>query len=194
MFALIRLDGGGDSTRQDSRSFSYSPNSTHASKMSASVSKWISPMFQDDHWSRWVTGAVATAISAVAIYKTLSWLKRQLVIARSKNRQDVIIWRRNTIDLNKQSKILPGPERIRASVLADGDQFLITLDPTVTTLYQNFLRGMTLSGDGPCLGYRSSPKQPFQWLTYGEVLNQAHQFGAGLVKLGLEPGAFLNNF
>ncbi len=42
--------------------------------------------------------------------------------------------------------------------------------------------------DGPCLGERSSPTGPYQWISYGEVEERALAFGAGLAVLGLEPG------
>lgn len=157
-----------------------------------SLFKWL---FQttdhDDQWPSWVAGAVTLTISAVALYQSVSWLKKKFIIAKSKNDINVLIKGRDKVDLNRQSIILPGPDRIRASVLADGDQYLLTLDPTVTTLYENFLKGMRLSNDGPCLGYRVSASAPFEWLSYGQILNQAHRFGAGLIQLGLQPGMSL---
>ncbi len=40
----------------------------------------------------------------------------------------------------------------------------------------------------PCLGVRSSPTGPYEWLTYGEVEERALAFGAGLTDIGLETG------
>jgi long-chain acyl-CoA synthetase len=147
---------------------------------------------ENQHWSIWLLSTTLTiGVSTIFFYKCFSWLKRRFIIAKSKNRRDVIILGKTKIDLNRQSIVLPGPERIRVSVLADGKDgtdYLITLDPNVTTLYENFLRGMKKSEDGQCLGYRFSNNEPFRWLTYGEILKQAHCFGAGLIRLGLEPG------
>ncbi|XP_059513787.1 long-chain-fatty-acid--CoA ligase 6-like [Myotis daubentonii] len=48
-------------------------------------------------------------------------------------------------------------------------------------MYQVFRRGLSISGNGPCLGF-SKPKQPYQWLSYQEVANRAEFLGSGLLQ------------
>ena len=44
--------------------------------------------------------------------------------------------------------------------------------------------------DGPCLGERRGPKGegPYEFLKYSEILKRAHNFGAGLVNIGVPTG------
>ena len=44
--------------------------------------------------------------------------------------------------------------------------------------------------DGPCLGERTGEKGegPYEFLKYSEVLKKAHDFGSGLVQIGIPPG------
>ena len=55
------------------------------------------------------------------------------------------------------------------------------------TLYENFQRGVKLSRDLPCMGYRdqSKPGMPFVWQTYGEVATRVTHVGSALVSRGL---------
>eukprot|EP00158_Paraphelidium_tribonemae_P005876 Partr_v1_DN27569_c0_g1_i4_m30386 putative Acyl-CoA synthetase long-chain family member len=58
----------------------------------------------------------------------------------------------------------------------------------VTTLYENFQRGLRLSSDQPCLGFRipacnGKPASNFQWITYSEVNVRLTNFGSGLLGL-----------
>ena len=61
------------------------------------------------------------------------------------------------------------------------------------TLYENFQRGVKLSRDLPCMGYRdqSKPGMPFVWQTYGEVATRVTHVGSALVSRGLRQGAFV---
>ena len=52
----------------------------------------------------------------------------------------------------------------------------------------NGLNHCAISDDGRCLGWRDGPGLPYQWLNYNEALLRAHNFGSGLVNLGLSPG------
>uniref|UniRef100_A0A8C0FCC2 Long-chain-fatty-acid--CoA ligase n=1 Tax=Bubo bubo TaxID=30461 RepID=A0A8C0FCC2_BUBBB len=54
------------------------------------------------------------------------------------------------------------------------------------TLYEVFQRGLHASGNGSCLGYRK-PNQPYQWLTYKQVLDRAQYLGSGLLQKGCKP-------
>ncbi|XP_074816159.1 long-chain-fatty-acid--CoA ligase 5 isoform X3 [Natator depressus] len=53
-------------------------------------------------------------------------------------------------------------------------------------MYEAFQRGLHVSGNGPCLGYRK-PKQPYQWLTYKQVSDRAEYLGSGLLFKGCKP-------
>lgn len=56
----------------------------------------------------------------------------------------------------------------------------------VNTLRDNFLHGVQLSGNLPCLGTRPSKDADYVWETYNEVNQRILNFGAGLAHLGLE--------
>ncbi|MBV98896.1 Long-chain-fatty-acid--CoA ligase 6, partial [Eschrichtius robustus] len=55
----------------------------------------------------------------------------------------------------------------RRSVIGDGPQLLTHYYDDARTMYEVFRRGLSISGNGPCLGFRN-PKQPYQWLSYQE--------------------------
>ncbi|KAK7112147.1 hypothetical protein V1264_011645 [Littorina saxatilis] len=54
-----------------------------------------------------------------------------------------------------------------------------------TTTYEAFLRGLQVSNNGNCLGKRSAPGKPYEWITYKQVLDKAHNFGSGLITKGV---------
>uniref|UniRef100_A0A668AD48 Arachidonate--CoA ligase n=1 Tax=Myripristis murdjan TaxID=586833 RepID=A0A668AD48_9TELE len=56
------------------------------------------------------------------------------------------------------------------------------------TIYEVFQRGLRVSGNGPCLGYRK-PGKPYQWLKYKQVSDRAEHLGSGLLHRGLKPTA-----
>ncbi|CAG5115986.1 unnamed protein product, partial [Candidula unifasciata] len=87
--------------------------------------------------------------------------------------------------LNHQSFEVEGGEGAHMSCLCGVDQMLtVNVFEGVETLYDGFKRGLQLSGDRQCLGWKEDEK-PYQWLTYKEVDARATVFGAGLVHLGL---------
>ncbi|KAK7112665.1 long-chain-fatty-acid--CoA ligase 5-like isoform X1 [Littorina saxatilis] len=57
-----------------------------------------------------------------------------------------------------------------------------------TTLYQSFLRGKGITGDGRFLGARTGSKRAYEWTSYNEVHDRMKAFGSGLFQLGVEPG------
>ncbi|XP_004836689.1 long-chain-fatty-acid--CoA ligase 6 isoform X2 [Heterocephalus glaber] len=69
----------------------------------------------------------------------------------------------------------------RRSVIGGGLQLLTHFYDDARTMYQVFRRGLTISGNGPCLGFRK-PKQPYQWLSYQEVADRAEFLGSGLLQ------------
>ncbi|OQV21399.1 Long-chain-fatty-acid--CoA ligase 5 [Hypsibius exemplaris] len=55
-------------------------------------------------------------------------------------------------------------------------------------LFEMLQHGHELSGNGPCLGYRSSRKSKYQWLAYQDLIDRSVNFGAGLMTLGGKSG------
>ena len=41
--------------------------------------------------------------------------------------------------------------------------------------------------DGPYLGHKPSPNEPYKWITYSEANTIGHELGSAFVKFGLEP-------
>uniref|UniRef100_A0A8C1BB06 Long-chain-fatty-acid--CoA ligase n=1 Tax=Cyprinus carpio carpio TaxID=630221 RepID=A0A8C1BB06_CYPCA len=66
-------------------------------------------------------------------------------------------------DLNQQTVGIAGGAR-RTALLKD-DNLISYLYEDAQTLYNVFQRGLRVSGNGPCLGYRKKG-QPYQWLRY----------------------------
>uniref|UniRef100_A0AAQ4PYX2 Arachidonate--CoA ligase n=1 Tax=Gasterosteus aculeatus aculeatus TaxID=481459 RepID=A0AAQ4PYX2_GASAC len=56
------------------------------------------------------------------------------------------------------------------------------------TVFDMFQRGLRIAGDGPCLGFRK-PGQPYQWISYAEVFEQAQLLGSGLLAKGCQPNS-----
>nr|XP_021146937.1 long-chain-fatty-acid--CoA ligase 5 isoform X2 [Columba livia] len=88
------------------------------------------------------------------------------------------------VDLNKQSIGIEGGAR-RSAILTDNNLLSYYFEDS-KTLYEVFQRGMHTSGNGNCLGYRK-PNQPYQWLTYKQVLDRAQYLGSGLLQKGCKP-------
>ncbi|NXX15924.1 ACSL5 ligase, partial [Podargus strigoides] len=88
------------------------------------------------------------------------------------------------VDLNKQSVGIEGGAR-RAALLTENNLLSYYFEDG-KTLYDIFQRGLHASGNGNCLGYRK-PNQPYQWLTYKQVLDRAQYLGSGLLQKGCKP-------
>ncbi|XP_022099327.1 long-chain-fatty-acid--CoA ligase 1-like isoform X2 [Acanthaster planci] len=99
---------------------------------------------------------------------------------------------KRAFSLDRQSVELPGPEHIHVSPLNDyrNGQLVIQdgYQPKISTCYEALDFGLKASGDGPCLGWRDSSDEPFQWLTYSQVKEMAFQLGSALIKKGCPPG------
>ena len=96
-----------------------------------------------------------------------------------------------TVTYQDQSGSLTGPEMIKHSKLTKAgkeEELTRYLDKAARTVYEAFVFGASLSEGGPCLGWRNTQLLPFQWLTYNETMLRAHNFGSGLLSLGLSPG------
>ncbi|NXN95391.1 ACSL5 ligase, partial [Rhinopomastus cyanomelas] len=90
------------------------------------------------------------------------------------------------VDLNKQSVGIEGGAR-RGAILTDNNLLSYYFEDA-KTLYEVFQRGLYASGNGNCLGYRK-PNQPYQWLTYKQVLDRAKYLGSGLLQKGCKPSS-----
>ncbi|XP_013156125.1 long-chain-fatty-acid--CoA ligase 5 [Falco biarmicus] len=90
------------------------------------------------------------------------------------------------VDLNKQSIGIEGGAR-RGALLTDNNLLSYYFEDA-KTLYEVFQRGLHASGNGSCLGYRK-PNQPYQWLTYRQVLDRAQYLGSGLLQKGCKPSS-----
>uniref|UniRef100_A0A8C5KAC0 Acyl-CoA synthetase long-chain family member 6 n=4 Tax=Jaculus jaculus TaxID=51337 RepID=A0A8C5KAC0_JACJA len=83
-------------------------------------------------------------------------------------------------DLQRQSEEVEDGGGARRSVIGGSPQLLTHYYDDARTMYQVFRRGLSISGNGPCLGFRK-PEQPYQWLSYQEVANRAESLGSGLL-------------
>uniref|UniRef100_A0A5F9CK93 Arachidonate--CoA ligase n=1 Tax=Oryctolagus cuniculus TaxID=9986 RepID=A0A5F9CK93_RABIT len=84
-------------------------------------------------------------------------------------------------NLLMQSEEVEDSGGARRSVIGGGPQLLTHYYEDARTMYQVFRRGLSISGNGPCLGFRK-PKQPYQWLSYQEVVDRAEFLGSGLLR------------
>ncbi|RMC11389.1 hypothetical protein DUI87_11508 [Hirundo rustica rustica] len=75
----------------------------------------------------------------------------------------------------------------RGAILTD-NKLLSYYFEDAKTLYEVFQRGVNISGNGNCLGYRK-PKQPYQWLTYKQVSDRTKYLGSGLLQKGCQPSS-----
>uniref|UniRef100_A0A673AY69 Arachidonate--CoA ligase n=1 Tax=Sphaeramia orbicularis TaxID=375764 RepID=A0A673AY69_9TELE len=87
-------------------------------------------------------------------------------------------------DLQAQS--VAGEPSCRRSALLEDDSLLEFYYQDTRTAYDMFQRGLRIAGSGPCLGYRK-PGQPYQWISYTEVAEQAQVLGSGLLAKGCQP-------
>ncbi|XP_057688894.1 long-chain-fatty-acid--CoA ligase 1 [Corythoichthys intestinalis] len=89
-------------------------------------------------------------------------------------------------DLQAQSVAVNGDPSCRRSALLQDDSLLEFYHPDTRTAYDMFQRGLRIAGDAPCLGFRK-PGQPYQWISYTDVAEQAQALGSGLLAKGCKP-------
>ncbi|MEJ1272933.1 hypothetical protein NN561_003792 [Cricetulus griseus] len=70
-------------------------------------------------------------------------------------------------NLLMQSEEVEDSGGARRSVIGGSTQLLTHYYDDARTMYQVFRRGLSISGNGPCLGFRK-PEQPYRWLSYQE--------------------------
>uniref|UniRef100_A0AAQ4PHJ9 Long-chain-fatty-acid--CoA ligase n=1 Tax=Gasterosteus aculeatus aculeatus TaxID=481459 RepID=A0AAQ4PHJ9_GASAC len=76
----------------------------------------------------------------------------------------------------------------KTALLEDNNNLVSYYHDDATTIYEVFQRGLRVSGNGPCLGYRK-PGMPYQWLHYKQVSDRAEHLGSGLLQKGLKPNS-----
>uniref|UniRef100_A0A8C1ITE7 Long-chain-fatty-acid--CoA ligase n=1 Tax=Cyprinus carpio TaxID=7962 RepID=A0A8C1ITE7_CYPCA len=86
-------------------------------------------------------------------------------------------------DLRMQSVELPGGEFARRGAVLNGGPLLSHFYEDAKTMYECFHRGLRESKNGPCLGSRK-PKQPYEWLSYSEVIERAEHLGSAFLHKG----------
>ncbi|XP_030306092.1 long-chain-fatty-acid--CoA ligase 1 [Calypte anna] len=89
-------------------------------------------------------------------------------------------------DLAMQSVEVEGGEHARRSSLLNSNEPLIYYYDDVRTTYDIFQRGVQVSNNGPCLGFRK-PNQPYEWISYKEVSDRAEYIGSALLHRGFKP-------
>ncbi|XP_035514959.1 long-chain-fatty-acid--CoA ligase 5 [Morone saxatilis] len=92
---------------------------------------------------------------------------------------------RSPVDLNCQTLGIKDGAR-KTALLEDNNNLMSYYYNDAKTLYEVFQRGLKVSGNGPCLGYRK-PGRPYQWLKYRQVADRAEHLGSGLLQKGLKP-------
>ncbi|KAM4623404.1 long-chain-fatty-acid--CoA ligase 5 [Polymixia lowei] len=91
---------------------------------------------------------------------------------------------RTPADLNCQTLGIKDGAR-KSALLEDNNNLMSYYYDDAKTIYDVFQRGMRVSGNGPCLGYRK-PGKPYQWLKYKQVSDRAQRLGSGLLHKGLK--------
>lgn len=86
-------------------------------------------------------------------------------------------------DLNMQSVEVEGGDLARRSVFANQDEYMTYIYDDAKTMYEFLLRGARVSNNGPCLGSRK-PKQPYEWLSYNEVIQRSENLGSAFLHKG----------
>ncbi|XP_075950207.1 long-chain-fatty-acid--CoA ligase 5 [Anarhichas minor] len=94
---------------------------------------------------------------------------------------------RIAVDLNSQTLGIKDGAR-KTALLEDNNNLMSYYYDDATTIYEVFQRGLRVSGNGPCLGYRK-PGMPYQWLKYQQVSDRAEHLGSGLLHKGLKPNS-----
>ena len=87
---------------------------------------------------------------------------------------------------NLQSVPYETDELIRVSNLIK-DELLEYFYEDGKTLYELFMRGVRISPNKPCCGWRMGPDLPYIWITYNQVLERSKRVGSGLITLGAKP-------
>ncbi|XP_052759964.1 long-chain-fatty-acid--CoA ligase 1-like isoform X2 [Mya arenaria] len=86
--------------------------------------------------------------------------------------------------LRHQSTNIQGPEKAKISKQAEKGVTVAYDEEDVRTLHDAFKKGARISNNGPCLGWKPSPTEPYNWISYNDVLTKGSRVGAGLIAMG----------
>jgi len=92
------------------------------------------------------------------------------------------------VDLNSQTRVLADGSRICNYLRSD--DLVRTQYDDATTLYEAIRRGARESKNGPMLGARNKnlPGEPYEWISYNEVISRSVDVAHAFQKLGLPAG------
>uniref|UniRef100_A0A7N9APN6 Arachidonate--CoA ligase n=1 Tax=Mastacembelus armatus TaxID=205130 RepID=A0A7N9APN6_9TELE len=96
---------------------------------------------------------------------------------------------RSPADLNHQTLGIKDGAR-KTALLENNNNLLSYYYEEAKTIYEVFQRGLKVSGNGPCLGYRK-PGRPYQWLKYKQVKCPTDQTQTPLLASFVLAGLFL---
>ncbi|WAQ97581.1 ACSL5-like protein [Mya arenaria] len=71
--------------------------------------------------------------------------------------------------LRHQSTNIQGPEKAKISKQAEKGVTVAYDEEDVRTLHDAFKKGARISNNGPCLGWKPSPTEPYNWISYNDV-------------------------
>ncbi|XP_048758754.1 long-chain-fatty-acid--CoA ligase 5-like isoform X2 [Ostrea edulis] len=92
------------------------------------------------------------------------------------------------VDLEDQTDEVDKIERSRMSKICKNGKYICEFeDGEVQTLHDAFKHGARVSSNGKVYGWKASPTEPYQWISYNDVLVRAANIGAGLIAKGLQP-------
>lgn len=123
-------------------------------------------------------GTVLATVFGYILYWISSWTKKRTRYCN------------NSLDINNQAIELKDEKgAFKSALLPELDAPLERALPELTTVYELFMRGLEVSNNGNCIGYRTGKKTPYQFMRYTDVYRHSRYFGSALVrKLGLKPG------
>jgi long-chain acyl-CoA synthetase len=91
------------------------------------------------------------------------------------------------IDFKNQTREIPGTNGARISTMSETDEPLRFFYDDAKTLYELFRKAEKLSNDGPYLGAKPSPDEPYKWIHYSEANTIGMELGSAFIKFGMEP-------
>lgn len=88
--------------------------------------------------------------------------------------------------IKNQSVPIEGQEYIRRSPRVNDNEYFYSYYKDVQTVHDMFLRGVKISKDKQCLGWRPGSDQKYVWITYQELYEKVCRTGSGLISKGAE--------
>ncbi|KAI6235242.1 Arachidonate--CoA ligase [Aphelenchoides besseyi] len=141
------------------------------------MSFWPFSLFDED--ASWLTTAVVASAVGFFVFTIRKWKQRPPVVLPPK-----VSRKRQAIPIEEESGAF------KSGLLVDTNkQVMETMWPEINTLYQLFLRGLEISENNRCLGYRPEKKAPYTFISYAETFRRSQNIGSAFVNvLNLQPG------